>query len=324
MPVFDVSIRRKSGRIFAQSRQYGQPPYHFCIYREEHTDAATVDEDEASSDNDKIDDVESFDINLSTHDYAEGDVKQLEVAMKSNAPISLHLGRMLYIFSSAKKEEKKCWSKHWLYKKTGELEVMDGTKYLTIMEKWFVKGIEDFIDSSSSKIRGISVADRALVHFKPFLLQNLRRLQTIKVKSREDSQEISDFQEEYEASDFSLQTNEVKSRKGTNETAVVDLIQNNSPTLKSLILRNMKFKSGVKITCPLPLLQEFAFENCTGEDFHSSVLMQAPSSLVETVEFNKDEDSEEDEDSEDDEYGDGVDYSEDDYSEEEESEEEDY
>ena len=312
MPVFDVSIRRKSGRIFAQSRQYGQPPYHFCIYREEHTDAATVDEDEASSDNDKIDDVESFDINLSTHDYAEGDVKQLEVAMKSNAPISLHLGRMLYIFSSAKKEDKK----------TRILDVMDDTKCITIMEKWFVKGIEDLIDSSSSKIRGISVADRALVHFKPFLLQNLRRLQTIKVKSREDSQEISDFQEEYEASDFSLQTNEVKSRKGTNETAVVDLIQNNSPTLKSLILRNMKFKSGVKITCPLPLLQEFAFENCTGEDFHSSVLMQAPSSLVETVEFNKDEDSEEDEDSEDDEYGDGDDYSEDDYSEEEESEEE--
>ena len=253
-------------------------------------------------------------------------MKQLEVAMKSNAPISLHLGRMVYIFSSAKKEDKK----------TRILDVMDDTKCITIMEKWFVKGIEDLIDSSSSKICGISVADRALVHFKPFLLQNLRRLQTIKVKSREDSQEISDFQEEYEASDFSLQTNEVKSRKGTNETAVVDLIQNNSPTLKSLILRNMKFKSGVKITCPLPLLQEFAFENCTGEDFHSSVLMQAPSSLVETVEFNKDEDSEEDEDSEDDEYGDGDDYSEDDYtyseddyseeeeSEEEESEEEDY
>ena len=137
------------------------------------------------------------------------------------------------------------------------------------------------MEKKGDKICGISISDRALDHFKPFLMNDAIKLQQLKVKSRGE----------------------------TRSKAVRDLIEKNSTTLKNLVLKNIKFAKGLKITCPLPQLEVFKFQDCTGDEFYNSVVGKAPESCI----LSKHEENEDQDESEDDSEGDFQDESEDDY-----------
>ena len=166
------------------------------IYREDNTDEREDD-----------DDVEMLIINLEDN---SNEASKLQDAMKSSAPIFLQLGGMVHIFSSYEEEEERLWKQYWEYKRTGDV-TQDRSRELSYQDGEFLRKIKSLIKWKGDKIRGISVADRALEHFKPYLT-NLKRLEMIEVK--------------------------IKENPGENVNTVVDLIQKNSRTLKALMLQN--------------------------------------------------------------------------------------